>query len=515
MSPPAAAVQMSLFEEAPPEEAVPQKAEPSKRSAPRQPARQPHAYPALANQLALNDELVARKKAESQEKLRRKKLGLPKLVKTEADKAEERILQERWMDACRVLALRGHEPLPFPDMLEEVRRRVTDDPGHYGLQNDPAALDPDSIVFLNCGLGQNSVCLCVLLVLGLLPAWIYSHHVVIVFSDTMAERPSTYAYALNVLIPFLDRYGVEFVWLMPDVPFHYGMSEPAPELAWLDEALAEVKTESRFHVTRNRVLKGIIETYVGDVHASFPMWSSRARCTTNHKQNVLARYRDAVRRDWNGRSAVQQTNSGYRDWVLVGIGADEPGRAEPTLEQNYLCLYPLLAYNLGRQEQVALIEAAALPVPEKSGCCVCYAAPMYERWYLSQVFPAVFGQMVAMEQASIEDRLNRIDPKTKLPAPLKPNYVCQEYDLPLPEAVAKWHEENPHVTVEMCAEWLISRTYNRDERPVKCHVTADQLTFDVDGLDPDEVLALLEEIEAEEAGDQMEFPVPAPMGNVR
>jgi len=461
----------------------------------------PVAYPELQPYLLMNDEYVARRRAVSAENAQRKAQGLPKKQKSEAEKLADRAYHDRWIDACRALVMRGEEAMPLAWLLEEIKRRLAEDPAKYGLEKDPSKLRRDGILRLNCGVGQDSVTLCVLLALRLLPSWIYSYPVRVVFCDTMAERPDTYAYALNILIPFLERYSIEFCWLRPDVSHYYGLKEATGELAWLDEGVARTGTISQFHVTKNRVLGGLMETYMADDNPSYPMYSSRARCTENHKHYVMAREREFARKEWNGRTANAQSAQGGKDWVLVGIANDERGRAEPTGEQNYMCVYPLIGMNLGRAECVKVIEASLGRVPSKSGCVVCYSAPLWEKWYISQVHPVVFRQMELMEGLSIDNRLGR---------KLAPNYMVLEkpYNLPLREAVQRWHEDNPHVTVEMAAEWLITRTYNRDQKPDRCSaINKDQLTFDdLDDPEVDDHLSVLQrvgkgEFDLERAGD--------------
>lgn len=487
-------VQVNLFT-VPPGAATDPIAQAEKAFRARKKKERPVRYPELEQHLRLNDEYAARKQAEADDKARRKKLGLPKKVKSDADKAEEQAYQKRWLQACRALVLRDEQPPAFADLLAEVRRRAAEPPGTYSLRADREGWDKESVIFLNLGAGQDSVAMLVLAALGLLPEWMRNHRLVIMFADVMCERPSTYALLMHHLVPFMQRHRLEFRWLKPQ-GYYFGLNTSVPALAWLDEGVAQTETTSEFHVTKNRVLPGLMHIYMGDKHPSFPMWNSRARCNGNSKHGVLARARDFVRKEMNGRGAKSQTARGFKDWVLLGIAQDEPKRAEPTMEQNYQILYPLIGYQLGREDCLQLILAAGLPPVEKSGCVTCFAAPTWERWYVSQVYPEVFSQMVLMENLSIADRVAR---------GLQPNYIDLEYNLPLEEAVAAYQRDNANVTVEMCADWLISRTYNRDDRPASCSgANPDQLSFDLDGLDPDDVLEMLEAVEElalAEAGD--------------
>lgn len=414
-------------------------------------------HPDLAPWLAANEEMVAYLEAVAEERRLRKQQKLPKRVKSPVELERERVLKSRWHEACRELALRGDVPLPLSELLDQVRQRVNEPPKRLGL-GDRSEYHPYERLYVNVGVGQDSVAIVVLYLLGLLPAWVYQYSVTFVFADTLAEKVETTAYAEQVLIPFMGRYGHELLWLKPK-------TEDSPG--------------SPYHTTGAGLeMGGLRETYMADKHPSFPMWSSRARCTSRHKQAVLARMREALRVEWCGHTAQQHTAKGYRDWVLVGIAAEETKRLEPTYDKNYQVVYPLFGMNLDRLACQEIIKAAHLPIPIKSGCTLCYATPMAERWWLSQVHPEIFAKDVALEAASIADRVSR---------GLKPNYMCfaQGYDMPLPQAVAQWKEDNPEVTVEQAAECLITMHYSRDDKPKKC-CNANQLFFDLEGLDDDD-----------------------------
>lgn len=396
--------------------------------------------------MAAHDEWVALLTAEARERVRCRREGRAFSPLVSPDR--RRRLHQQWLEAARQIALRGWQPPPVEQVVALVKERATSWPERYGLPEFDAHLSHDELLFVNVGVGQDSTAIVVLYVLGLLPPWMYRHRVTFAFADTGAEKPETYRYAEDHLGPFLERYGHRLLWLRPG---------------------------SRYHVTRTgTVTLGLRETYMRDANPSFPMWNSRARCTSRHKQAVLARLREEIRLDWNGRTAFQQGQAGFRDWVVVGIAAEEAHRVEPTRARNYHCVYPLYAMGLDREDCQRIIRAAGLPVPMKSGCTCCYAAPIWERWWLSQVHPDVFARDVALERAQIENRLAR---------GLKPNYMTLGYDLPLDQAVQRWHEENPQVTVEMVEEWLFTRHYSRDDKPRPCRrVPENQLVFNLDAL---------------------------------
>lgn len=290
-------------------------------------------------------------------------------------------------------------------------------------------------VYLNCGVGQDSMALIVLLVEGRLDPEFYKPgvEVDIVFSDPGDENPLTYAYLEDVLIPYCERNGLEFHWLLPG---------------------------SRYHVTKpqgghpGRVIGDIISTYMADKKPSFPMLGSGGRCTETHKQNVLARFRTARRK--HGWDANQMTRAGYRDVVIVGIAADETSRALPSPSKNYEIVYPLIDMGLTRDGCQKVIEDAGLPLPVKSGCACCPFQPAWAYWWYSQRFPDRFARLAAMEQKHIDYRMARRAAGENT----EPQYVLHSLKAPLPRAVEIWYSQNRHVTIEMAEGWLYKKHFS-------------------------------------------------------
>lgn len=66
--------------------------------------------------------------------------------------------------------------------------------------------------------------------------------------------------------------------------------------------------------------------------------------------------------------------------VCIGFDADEPNRAErgARIDSGYIKRYPLIEYGMGRDECLAEIEGAGLPLPGKSACFFCPSSKQAE-----------------------------------------------------------------------------------------------------------------------------------------
>lgn len=272
------------------------------------------------------------------------------------------------------------------------------------------------------GLGQDSTAIAILSAEGRLPAWYYQFRTYFVFADTGAELPETYAWCDQHFVPWLQRHGIELHVLKPHGPFHQtraGRSYPDIRTAFMTLG----------------------------THPTFPTLTS-PRCTMNSKQYPLARFREAKRLEWCGRTAYQQARNETPDVVLVGIAADEQHRALPSPAKNYVIRYPLIELGLARKDCQAIIKAAGLPVPPKSGCYLCPFAPAWHYWWLANKHPHLMAKVEEMEDACVEDRVSR---------GLQPNYILHSWQLPVRQAAEKWHRQNPRVTVQEIEHWMITK----------------------------------------------------------
>lgn len=282
--------------------------------------------------------------------------------------------------------------------------------------------DPDRLLFLNMGLGQDSAAIAVLYCEGKLPAEYYTLKPYFVFADTGAEMPETYEWMREHFIPYLERYGHTLHILEPGGKYH--------------------------HRRTGRVYPDIRTAFMNAKHPSFPTRKS-PRCTENSKAYPLAAFRDEKRRKWCGRNANQQTRAGFKDWVVIGIAADETHRAHPAPEQNWEARYPLIDLGLDRGACREVIRAAGLAVPMKSGCYLCPFAPVWHYWWLMQKHPQAFAKVEEMEQKAVQDRTDR---------KLAPNYILGRLG-PVRQAALHWHKKNPTETVETVERRMYDKAY--------------------------------------------------------
>lgn len=288
--------------------------------------------------------------------------------------------------------------------------------------------DPNRLLFLNMGLGQDSAAIAILYCQGRLPDWFYKLKAYFVFADTGAEAPPTYQWAREHFIPYLWRHGLELHWLAPGSRYH--------------------RTRPSANHPDGRLLLDIRTTYMSDKHPSFPMLGSGGRCTQTHKQGVLARFREERRLQWCGRTAIEQTRAGYQDVVVIGIAADETQRALPSPSKNYRIVYPLIDLGMDRAACRRVIEAAGLPVTVKSGCLCCPFMPIWQHVWVYWRYPEEFTRNEAMEDLCNRDRAGR---------GLEPVYMVHSAGLPLRLAVERWIREHPGVTAGDLDRWLIER----------------------------------------------------------
>jgi hypothetical protein len=87
-------------------------------------------------------------------------------------------------------------------------------------------------------------------------------------------------------------------------------------------------------------------------------------------------------------------------WI-VGIDADEAHRADPNGRQGDTVRFPLIEWGWGREECIAAIRSADLPVPVKSACFYCPSSKKHEVIALAREHPDLFARAVAMEDAAL------------------------------------------------------------------------------------------------------------------
>lgn len=99
-------------------------------------------------------------------------------------------------------------------------------------------------------------------------------------------------------------------------------------------------------------------------------------------------------------------------YQYVGIDYDEIRRMKDSKVDYVTNIYPLIDYKIGRQECIALIEQAGLPLPVKSGCYFCPFNNI-ERWTeLFKAHPELFKKAMELEENGKHMPKQRLAPMT-------------------------------------------------------------------------------------------------------
>lgn len=107
----------------------------------------------------------------------------------------------------------------------------------------------------------------------------------------------------------------------------------------------------------------------------------------------------------NWTPARESWGRGERVIKLLGFDADEPERAERRAkadaeDKKYQYVYPLIAWDWGREECVDAIAKAGLPLPGKSSCFFCPSMKKPELVSLLDEHPDLAVRAVRMEEAA-------------------------------------------------------------------------------------------------------------------
>ena len=193
---------------------------------------------------------------------------------------------------------------------------------------------------LSFGAGVNTVALMVMLIRDGSPLD------EVVFADTGGETPATYE-SLEVARRYLTTH---------NVPFTIVKARPR-------------STDLYGTALRRRVIPSV-------------QWRW---CTRDFKVNPIHRYYSRIGGHIN---------------QYIGIAFDEIHRIRDSRDDNITNLYPLIDNRLTREDCIALITEAGLPVPDKSGCYFC-PFNSTERWrQLLDRYPDLFDKAVALEEHS-------------------------------------------------------------------------------------------------------------------
>ena len=180
----------------------------------------------------------------------------------------------------------------------------------------------------------------------------------ILFADTGAEKPETYA--------FLDTFAV---WLS-------SVGFPPVTRVSNDGVYKTLETECVSRQTLPSLAFG---------------WRS---CSDKYKKRPQHKFLAA----WPPAQRVWE--AGGRVAMYLGIDADETRRVKPDTDPRYRVEYPLVEWNWGRDECEAAIRRAGLVVPPKSACFFCPASSKSEVLQLATDHPELFARAVALEDGA-------------------------------------------------------------------------------------------------------------------
>jgi hypothetical protein len=100
----------------------------------------------------------------------------------------------------------------------------------------------------------------------------------------------------------------------------------------------------------------------------------------------------------NWQPARDEWAAGRKVVKLIGYDAGEERRVKAFEDDKYTLEYPLIAWGWERDECIAAIRTAGLPLPGKSACFFCPSARKNEIMLLKRQHPDLAARAVRMEQ---------------------------------------------------------------------------------------------------------------------
>lgn len=187
---------------------------------------------------------------------------------------------------------------------------------------------------------------------------------VITFADTGGERPSTYKY-LAMFSDWLVSNGLPAIIIVKKV-------RKNGEVLTLEQDLLE---------------QGNLPSIVYGFKT----------CSQKYKiepQDKWMNSNDQAKAAWaNGEKVVK----------YIGYDADEERRAKNYEDKKYTVKFPLIEWQMGRDECVISILSAGLPLPGKSACFFCPSSKPKEIRQLKREYPELLKRAIAMEENAFEN----------------------------------------------------------------------------------------------------------------
>ena len=98
------------------------------------------------------------------------------------------------------------------------------------------------------------------------------------------------------------------------------------------------------------------------------------------------------------------TEPGYE---LIGFSTDEAHRAKMSVRKQVESRYPLLEYEIDRNECIRIIQRHGIPVPQKSGCWFCPFQRISQWRRLRQKHPDLWCKAKRLEDRNVGDQIAR------------------------------------------------------------------------------------------------------------
>ena len=100
----------------------------------------------------------------------------------------------------------------------------------------------------------------------------------------------------------------------------------------------------------------------------------------------------------NWLPAKELWKEGSKVTKFIGYDADEHHRAKIPEDKKYVYKYPLVEWDIGRDDCIQIIKDAGLPPCGKSACFFCPASRESEVRQLKEIYPELAERAIAMER---------------------------------------------------------------------------------------------------------------------
>ena len=206
------------------------------------------------------------------------------------------------------------------------------------------------MIIVACGVGTNSIALIIECVKRGIEIDL------ILFADTGGEKPHTYNY-LETFNAWLKGKGLQPIVIV--------------KKGGIKESLEQ-------ECLRCKCLPSIAYGY--------------KKCSQKYKVQPQDKYVN------NWAPAKAEWKAGRKIIKYIGIDADESHRAiERPDDKKYIYQYPLIDWDMGRDECIETIKNAGLCLPGKSACFFCPSAKISEIHQLKAVYPELLERALKME----------------------------------------------------------------------------------------------------------------------